>query len=315
MGWIKQGRIFIPDQHLSWSTSHAQLPVADPLIENNRLRIYFSTRNENNKTLPAWVEVKADAPTEIIAQSEGPLLDLGKPGTFDDSGVMPSCIVNHAGKKYMYYIGWNVRTTIPYHNSVGLAISEDNGNTWQRYSEGPLWDRNTVEPFFSGTSCVLIDEQNSWRNWYLSCTEWREVNGKMEPRYNIKYATSSDGIHWNRNGHVAIDYKNDEEAGLVSATVVKVDGKWHMWYAYRGIDGYRTDISQSYRIGYASSDDGIAWQRQDEASGIDVSPEGWDSEMICYPHVVNVNGKYVMLYNGNGFGKSGFGYATAKVID
>jgi hypothetical protein len=247
--------------------------------------------------------------------SQGPILALGKPGTFDDCGVMPSCIVNHKNLKYMYYIGWNVRSTIPFHNSVGLAISKDGGDSWNRYSDGPLWDRDTIEPFFSGTSYVLIDEDGNWHNWYLSCTEWRQVRNTMEPRYNIKYATSHNGVNWHRSGQVAIDYKSDDEAGLVSATVIKSSGKFHMWFAYRNIDGYRTDTAQSYRIGYATSDNGKNWQRKDNSSGISVSDTGWDSDMVCYPHVVKVGAKFLMLYNGNGFGGSGFGFATSNLID
>ena len=315
MQWNKKGRILIPEEHLTWSSSHAQLPVADQSIVNDRLRIYFSTRDSSNRSLPAWVDVNASNPTEIVAISKGPLLTLGRPGTFDDCGVMPSCIVNYQGLKYMYYIGWNVRSTIPFHNSVGLALSEDGGNSWRRYSEGPLWDRDTVEPFFSGTSCVYVDENSMWHNWYLSCTEWRQVRNKMEPRYNIKYATSMNGVNWDRSGQVAIDYKSDEEAGLVSATIIRSSGRFHMWFAYRNIDGYRTDAAQSYRIGYAASDNGKDWLREDRASGISVSDTGWDSDMVCYPHVVNLGTEFLMLYNGNGFGSSGFGFATSNLID
>ncbi len=310
--WEKKGRIVIPEQHLTWSCSHAQLPVIDPDIRNNRLRIYFSTRNANNQSLPAWVDVNADQPSEIIELCNAPLLQTGKPGTFDDCGVMPSCIVNHRGAKYMFYIGWNVRTTVPYHNTVGLAVSKDGGTTWLRYSEGPLWDRSPIDPYFSGTSCVLIDGDGIWHNWYLSCTEWRKVRDKMEPRYHLKHATSANGIHWSRNGDIAIDYRDDNEAGLVSASVSKINDQWHMWFAYRGFDGYRTDTAQSYRIGYAISEDGRSWRRHDEQSGIGISESGWDAQMICYPHVCAVNGRYLMLYNGNGFGQTGFGYAVAK---
>jgi hypothetical protein len=315
MQWNKKGRILIPEKHLKWSVSHAQLPIVDPSIVNGRLRIYFSTRDERNRSLPSWVDVDASNPSKIIGISAGPMLPLGEPGTFDDCGVMPSCIINYQNLKYMYYIGWNVRSTIPFHNSVGLAVSEDGGKNWRRYADGPLWDRSIIEPFFSGTSCVLVDEGGGWHNWYLSCTEWREVSHKMEPRYNIKYATSLDGVLWKRSGHVAIDYKSEEEAGLVSATVIKSSGRFHMWFAYRNIDGYRTDTAQSYRIGYASSNDGKVWQRRDNASGISVSETGWDSDMICYPHVVKLGAEYLMLYNGNGFGSSGFGFATSNRID
>ena len=74
-----------------------------------------------------------------------------------------------------------------------------------------------------------------------------------------------------------------------------------MWYCHRGL---------TYRIGYAESRDGIHWNRLDHLSGIDVSQDGWDSEMIEYPFVFDHKGKRYMLYAGNGFGKTGFGIAV-----
>jgi hypothetical protein len=211
----------------------------------------------------------------------------------------------------MYYIGWNVRNTIPYHNAVGLAISQDNCNTFKKYSHGPLWDRDVVEPHYSGTSCVII-ENKVWKNWYLSCTEWRVINGIVEPRYHIKYAESNDGIVWYRKGVIAIDYLNAEEAGIVKASVIKENGIYKMWFSYRRFEDYRTDINASYRIGYAESSNGINWQRFDShiEHGLTISIDGWDSQMVEYPHVFHVAGKLMMLYNGNGFGQTGFGYAV-----
>ena len=308
MNWLKKGKIYVPDGSLDWSLSHAQVPVTDVSISDDFWRIHFSTRDGSNRSLPGYVDVNKDT-FEVINISQEPTLQLGALGTFDDCGVMPSWIVDHEGKKYMYYIGWNVRNTISYHNSVGLAISLDNGKSYTRYSDGPLWDRNTIEPHYSGTSCVLIDGNGIWRNWYLSCTEWRMVNGKSEPRYHIKHAESKDGINWVRKGTVCIDYKDEHEAGIVKASVIKDGTVYKMWYSYRNFDNYRTDPANSYRIGYAESNDGISWNRMDSRAGIDVGPEDWDSQMIEYPHVFKSNGRLLMLYNGNGFGKTGFGIA------
>ena len=43
-----------------------------------------------------------------------------------------------------------------------------------------------------------------------------------------------------------------------------------------------------------------------------MSAEGWDSEMICYPYVFEHRGRFFMLYNGNGYGKTGFGVAVLE---
>ncbi|EIU7613854.1 hypothetical protein L3I75_002117 [Vibrio vulnificus] len=313
MPWIKKGLIYCPNGELDFSQSHAQVPVVDYLEQENRFRVYFSTRDGESRSLPSYIEVNADNPSEILKISDRPILELGKLGTFDDCGVMPSWIVNRDNEKYMYYIGWNVRNTISYHNSVGLAKSYDGGVTFTKLSDGPLWDRNYIEPHYSGTSCVLIDDDGIWKNWYLSCTEWKVIDGKSEPRYHIKYAESMDGINWTRNGEVAIDYIDDEEAGIVKASVIKEKDVYRMWFSYRNFSNYRTDRNNSYRIGYAESNDGKSWQRfncEESPFGLDVSESGWDSQMVEYPHVVKHKGKLLMFYNGNGFGASGFGYAV-----
>jgi len=306
--WIKKGHIYKPDGSLIYSQSHAQVPVVDFQPESNTFKIYFSTRDVSNRSLPGFIEVDADNPSIVVNKGDKPILELGELGTFDDCGVMPSWLITRGEKKYLYYIGWNVRNTIAYHNSVGLAISEDNGKTFEKFSNGPLWDRNHTEPHYSGTSCVIFDK-GIWKNWYLSCTEWRMIEGRSEPRYHIKYAESENGIDWIRKGTVAIDYKDDNEADIVKASVIIENGIYKMWFSYRNFANYRSDINNSYRIGYAESLDGINWERIDRNMGLDVSTEGWDSLMVEYPHVIKHQDKMLMFYNGNGFGESGIGYA------
>ncbi|MDO6709120.1 hypothetical protein Q4567_00160 [Aliiglaciecola sp. 2_MG-2023] len=313
MEWLKKGRIFVPDGHNSLAITHAQVPVPVHFPEENRIRIFFSCRDSQSRSRPFYIDVDDENPKKILKLADKPILELGALGTFDDCGVMPSWIVEYNDIHYMYYIGWNVRNTIPYHNAVGLAISEDNCQTFKKYSTGPLWDRDYIEPHYSGTSCVLI-ENGVWKNWYLSCTEWRKINGIVEPRYHIKYAESLDGIVWKRKGLVAIDYLDDNEAGIVKASVLKEDSIYKMWFSFRKFDGYRENINASYRIGYAESKDGINWQRFDTTNSntLDVSKDGWDSLMVEYPHVFRVKEKLMMLYNGNGFGATGFGFAVKE---
>ena len=311
--WIKKGLVYKTEGAQPWNQSHTQVPVADVMLEKNIVRVYFSTRDGGFRSRPSYVDLNSTNLLEVVnVNNEKPLLELGEIGTFDDCGVMPSWVLNHGDKKYMYYIGWNVRKTISYHNSVGLAISHDDGDTWEKFSTGPLWDRNYVEPHYSGTSCVLIDDDGIWKNWYLSCTEWRMINNHPEPRYHIKYAESKNGIDWERKGQVCIDYESDLEAGIVKASVIKENGTYKMWYSYRKFLDYRVDVRNSYRIGYAESSDGMKWQRMDNHVNLEVSEEGWDSKMIEYPHVFDLHGKRFMLYNGNGFGTSGFGLAELK---
>jgi len=307
MKWVKKGLIFKPDNNYDWMVSHAQVPIVDK-INDDILRIYFGTRDKFNRTVTTYIEVQADNPQNILYVHDKPVLSLGERGCFDDSGAMPSWTINNKGKKFLYYIGWNLGQTVSYRNSIGLAVSNDNGLTFNRVYQGPIIDRSHLEPHFVGTSCILV-EGEIWRMWYQSTVKWKFHDDSYEPYYHIKYAESKDGVFWDRQGIVCIDFNSPEEGGICRASVLFDNGIYKMWYSYRGSKNYRTDRTQSYRIGYAESDDGIRWTRMDELVGIDVSETGWDSDMIAYPYVYEHEGRKYMVYNGNGFGRSGFGYA------
>lgn len=302
--WCKKGLIFNVKGDQPWNQTHAQVPVVDVL--EDKLRIYYSTRNSSGQSLISFIDVNLENPSEIIYQHNQPILDFGKPGTFDDCGLMPTSILTLNDKKYLYYIGWTTKKTVPFHNSVGLAISTDSGLSFKKFSEGPIITTNHIEPYFSGTAFVLKDDER-FKMWYLSCVKWQEYNDLLEPIYHIKYAESNDGINWLQTSKIAIDLENDE-GGIASATVVK-DGIYRMWYSFRKVIDYRNNPLNSYKIGYAESDDGINWKRKDDLAGIDLSHNGWDSCMIAYPYVVSLESKKILFYNGNGFGKTGFGYA------
>ena len=308
MTWKKKGLIFKPDGSKEWMMSHGQLPLVDQ-ISDAVLRVYFGTRDQFNRTVTTYLEVLADHPQTVLHIHGEPVLGLGNVGCFDDSGAMPSWIIGHEGIKYLYYIGWNVGTTVPYRTAIGIAMSEDGGRSFRRRYAGPIIDRNHSEPYSCASPCVVI-ENSVWRMWYQSCIKWSFYDGKPEPHYHIKYAESRDGFHWTRKGAVCIDFKSPNEAGITRPSIIKEDGIYKMWYCYRGLADYRREKEQSYRIGYAESQDGFQWIRKDELAGIDLSESGWDSEMIAYPYVYKYKGMKHMVYNGNGFGRSGFGYAV-----
>lgn len=300
--WKKLGRVFCPDGSVAWMRSHAAVPIAQG-IGGDIFRIYFSARDDEGRSHTGFVVIDIMEPERILEISAAPVLAPGALGEFDDSGAMATWLTPHEGSDYLYYIGWNLGVTVPFRNSIGLAVGGPASHatpSFVRYAPGPIVDRTAQEPHFCASCCVLKDEEY-WRMWYLSCTEWRSTKQGPMHRYHIKYATSADGIHWDRNGTVAIDYANDEELAISRPSVIRDADKWRMWYSHRG---------GTYRIGYAESDDGAHWSRLDNASGIDVSNTGWDSEMIEYPCVFDHAGRRYMLYNGNGYGKSGFGLAV-----
>ncbi len=304
MKWQKMGLILRPKPKLDWMVSHAMLPFAERIGED-LYRIYFSGRNSQNMSQIGYMEIDINEPQEILYITEKPVLELGPLGSFDDSGVFPSWMINHKGKKYFYYIGWMQGKRTTFYSCIGLAISLDGGKTFKRFSKAPLLERNDVDPYMTTSACVKI-ENEIWRMWYTSGVGWEKENNETYPRYHIKYAQSNDGINWERRGIVCIDFKSKDEDGIARPCVIKEDDVYKMWYSYGEYGG------KSYRIGYAESKDGIRWERRDDEVGIDVSESGWDSEMIEYAFVFEHKGIKYMLYNGNSFGKTGLGYAIME---
>lgn len=307
MRWEKKGLIFVAHGQHEWMAHHAYVPVADK-ISDEVVRIYFGVRDNQNQTVPTFLDVEAGNPSNVLYVHDQPSLGLGALGTFDENGVTPSCVVNHAGKKYLFYVGWNKGVSVPYRNALGLAISDDGGVSFRRLCPGPVVDRGPWDPYFIAANFVLIEDE-VWRMWYVSITGFQVVHGKPEPQYLIKYAESKDGIFWDRKNITCLANQYDDEA-LTRPAIIKENGLYRMWYCYRGSVDFRTDRKQSYRIGYAESPDGLSWLRKDEEVGIEPSESGWDSEMIEYPFVYEHKGRKYMLYNGNGFGESGLGYAV-----
>ncbi|SRR6266498_3566093 len=295
--WTKKGLIFELPANLGWGRSHAALPVADKI--DDRYRIYFSSRDEKARARIGFFEIDIDSPKEILRVAQEPVIGLGPLGAFDDSGVTTSCVVNHDGRKFHYYSGWSLGVTVPFYFYVGLAVSDDGGESYRKLSTAPLLERNAIDPYLTASPYVLV-EDDVWRMWYVSGTAWKMKNAQPRHYYHIKYAESRDGINWNRDGLVCIDYESENEYAIARPCVIKEDGVYKMWYSHRG---------ESYQGGYAESTDGLHWERKDEESGLQVSDSGWDSEMIAYPCVFDDEGRRYMLYNGNGYGKTGIGLA------
>jgi len=300
MEWEKKGLIFTVDKNSDWMYSHAAVPFAEHL-RDDIFRIYFTTRDIRNRSHGAFIDIDLKNPKEILHVSQRPVLKPGLLGSFDDSGAMLSCIVNHQNRKYLIYQGWMVGVTVPFYVNIGMAICTDPRNGFTKIGPYPLFDRNQSDPYFTGTGYVLI-ERNNWRMWYLSGVMWERINGIPKHYYCIKYAESNDGITWDRKGITSIPFKSSEEYAISRPCVIRTSNSYQMYYSYRS-------GNTTYRIGYAESDDGLTWTRIDDRIGIDVSPQGWDSGMIEYPFVFCHKGTTYMLYNGNEYGKSGFGYA------
>lgn len=306
MEWLKRGLIFsVEDAPAdSWMHSHAQIPSV--LVKDDRLRIYFSSRPEPGISLTTFLDVDRDNPQKVLYLHDKPILQLGPPGTFDEHGIMPSCVFSQGERVWLYYGGWSRRSVIPYSNWTGLAWSDDGGETFVRAFLGPVVDR-TPQEIFSATAAFVMPGEESWHMWYASGTAWVDVGGKWEEVYRIRHGTSGDGIHWRRGNRELLPVQGEYEPTHRPA-VIKIGDRYHMWFCRRGVTDFR-DGSNAYRLGYAWSDDLIDWHRDDSQAGMTVSESGWDATMTAYPYVVQVGAKIYLFYNGNGFGQSGFGYA------
>ncbi len=299
-GWQRLGLLLPPPTGLPWMTGHAFLPTLHRRPEGWRL--YFSGRDDAGRSRMGFADLDLEGRPSVRAVGARPLFDLGPVGAFDDHGVSASWITEHEGRLYLYYIGWNLGVTVPFYTAVGLALSDDGGESWRRFSEGPIIGRDPADPYHVGSVCVLV-EDGLWRMWYLSGCGWRMERGRPRHYYNIHYGESADGIAWRRAGRVCIDFRSPGEYAIARPCVVRDGGVYRMWYCYRG---------EAYRIGYAESPDGLAWQRLDDERGLAASPEGWDSEMAAYPFVFDEGGRRYMAYNGNGYGRTGVGLAVLE---
>jgi len=299
MRWRRLGRIFHSEGQHSWMRTHAALPFAQN-IEGDLYRIYFTARDENNRSHVGWLELELTRPDRILRLAESPLLSPGAPGTFDDAGTTLSWIVRHGERSYAYYIGWSLRRTVPYHLAIGVAVGGIQRPAVTRVS-GPIIDRSRVDPFFCTAPCVLV-EDGTWHMWYVSGRGWVKENERLVPTYETQYAVSKDGIEWERTG-VTVLRRGANEFGFSRASVLRTHDGYEMWFSVRG-------PNQPYRLCHAQSCDAIAWTRDSSDADLPPSEKDWDSEMITYPHVFDHAGVRYMLYCGNGYGQTGFGLAV-----
>lgn len=298
--WKKLGRIFAGTD-LPWMTSHAQNPLPEAM-GGGRFRVHFAARDAQNRSRGGAFEFDPRRPFDILAVSDAPSIDLGELGAFDDCGVMPSSIVTRGETQFLYYTGWSRAVEVPFSFHVGLATSRDGGRTFLRRSRAPVLGRNEHDPFITGAPFVVV-EGDRWRMWYVSATRWeRQPNGVPRHFYTIKHADSQDGIHWNTSDHLCLPFASGEYA-LARPVVFIQDGRYQMWFSWRA-------EGTTYRVGTAVSDDGLTWERRGTPEGLDVSPSGWDAEMLCYAHPFTCDGVRYVLYNGNDYGRSGIGIAV-----
>lgn len=301
MRWRKLGLVFQPDPSKWWMRSHAALPC--PIQINEGLyRVYFTSRDERNRSHVGFFDLDLKDPSRVLRVSENPVLTPGPLGYFDDHGIYAASAVRNGSQIFLYTIGWNPGARTPlFYSSIGLAISDDGGDTFRKYGYAPIMARSDHDPCLV-TSPMVLKEGNRWRMWYVSGYAWQESGSGLRSIYHIKYAESDDGIHWRREGLVCIDHADPAERNIARCCVVRDDSGYQAWFS--------TDRGNGYRIRQACSKDGLRWERCADPAGLEPSESGWDSQAAAYPFAVLYRDRWYLFYNGNSFGRDGIGLAV-----
>ena len=296
--WRRIDRLPLDTSLAPWAASHAALPITEARGDGT-WNLYLSMRDGDGRARIGRSRLLLQPVPRLEPLEPEPVLDLGLLGAFDDSGVTSSCLVTTDNRRYLYYTGWSRGVTVPFYLAAGVAVSVDCGR-FQRVSLAPLLDRSAVDPFLTASPHVLV-EGSRWRMWYVSGTAWSPTPDGPKHAYHIRYAEASDAFEWRRLGQISVDYADPDEYAFARPCVLRDPDVYRMWYAVRGT---------AYRIGYAESIDGLTWRRLDDHRGLLPAADGWDAEMVAYPWVFDAGGSRYMLYNGNGFGRTGVGLAV-----
>jgi hypothetical protein len=313
--WKKIGKAFTPQMvhGRPWLKEFAQAPAV--LVVDDVVRVYFSCRppadtNGQFVSYSAYVDLARNDLLKVRHVAEQPILPLGGLGEFDEFGTYPVSVIRDGDVIRAYYAGWTRCESVPFNVAIGAAVSHDEGHTFVKLGTGPILSYSPDEPFvLSGPKIRRFN--NHWQLFYIAGRKWKIVDGRAEPVYKIRMATSNDGFHWTKLNKDLIESRIEDDEAQASPDVFYANGKYHMFFCYRYSSHYRGK-AKGYRIGYASSSNLLDWVRDDSKVGIDVSDEGWDSEMISYPHLFELDRKIYMAYLGDQVGRYGFGLAVLE---
>lgn len=308
MIWNKRGQIFIPQQY---GMEYAKSPQA--VVFADFVRIYFSACKKDGEKFISYV-CFADFTKDFtrVIRTRKQILPDGNPGCFDEHGIFPFSPYFFDGNMLAYTSGWSRRVSVSVDTAIGLAVSTDGGETFQRLGEGPVLASSRTEPF------LVVDGYVRWfadqfHMWYIYGKEWKTYADCAQPEriYKIGHAVSDNGKDWQKDGKAILpDIISDECQAL--PCVVQFEGCYHMFFCYRYPYDFRNNRAHTYRLGYAWSHKLNDWTRCDEQLNFEMPQDGWDSQMQCYPHAFVMDRKLYLLYNGNAFGKYGFGLAELE---
>ncbi len=298
--WRKLGKLFSP----SGANRHPKLlsHAANPLpilLDEDVYRVFYSSRDVDNRSSVGAVDIDI-VKRKIISEHWHPFFQHGPEDSFYADGVSIGNCYEVNGILYMLFMGWQNPEGGHWRGDIGrLIVNSD--LTLQLDQTVPLMGLDIVDPISLSYPWVIKHTTGNYSMWYSSVETWNIGNGDMLAP--IKYAYSSNGHNWIRKG-LAVPFELGIAQAFSRPTVVNnLEKGYDMWFSYRSGSGGK------YRIGYAFSNDQRQWILSLEKTGIDISPQGWDSDMIEYPYVFDHKGQRYMLYNGNNYGITGFGMA------
>lgn len=296
--WIKLGRIYDPIPKGSRLATHAANPVPVHL-QGDVFRVFYSGRDARNRSSVGAVDIDI-LRARVVQDHPAVQFSYGAPDSCFPDGVSIGCHYRAAGRHWMLFMGWQSPPGAHWRGDIGrLEIKPD--LALAPAEKTPFLGADAEFDPVSLSYPWVLRLNDLWHMWYGSTVTWDTGNGEM--LHVINHATSADGQNWHRHGQ-AVPHALGVAQAFSRPTVIKDRERLAMWFSYRSGTG------QPYRIGHAVSADGSTWTLALDRSGIDVSPDGWDSDMICYPCVFQHAGRTWMLYNGNGFGATGFGLAV-----
>jgi hypothetical protein len=299
--WKKLGLLYAPsgDGRHPKLLSHAANPLPI-LLEGDLFRVFFSGRDAHNRSSVGAVDIDI-VRRKVVQEHHDPFFVHGPKDSFYADGVSIGSCYNVDGVRYMLFMGWQAPPDGHWRGDIGrLVVTPDMNLVLD--GDGPFMGADPTDPISLSYPWVLVNESTGYSMWYGSTTTWDAGNGEM--LHVINAASSADGHAWRREG-LAVPYELGRAQAFSRPSVLRnADGRFDMWFSYRSGSG------EKYRIGYASSHNGRDWELALADAGIDISTEGWDSDMIEYPFVFEHKGMRYMLYNGNGYGKTGFGLAS-----
>ena len=263
------------------------------------MKRYF-TSFLNGCIITIFLIAQGNTQTVWTKHSDNPVFSLGPSGSWDDAWVAYPFVIHDDTQFIMYYTGWPAVS--PLGAKIGRATSDD-GVNWTREITNPLitvgqngqWDDGSV---FTGP---VIFDGSEYKMWYCG------FDGSI---YRSGLAISAYGSGWEKYaGNPVLDLGDSGQWDnmVIISSVIFEDSMYKAWYCGR------ESTTGIWRVGYATSEDGIIWEKYAGNPVLDIGEQGqWDDTDIQMVSVLHNNGIYEMWYGASDGSVKRTGYATSE---